>query len=589
MAISNTLAIKLQSVTRDFESGMDRAKGKVSQFAEKNKSLGDVMANTVKAIGAMNPAVLAMGAAFAATAVAIAKITDETAKYAESLQKMAIRLDTTTEDLSTLAFAAEQSGSSLQAVQAAMAKLGKTSFDAQEGLLAQKQAFDDLGIEYQDAAGNLRPLKDLFLDTADAVKNAENQTKALALAQAIMGRGAIALKPLMLEGAEGIKALTAEAVELGREIGTGFAEESAVYVDNVNRIASLTTGFKNIIGEQFLPTFNVFLELIIEAGKTALPAFADAIFNVNFQVQRLLAAQASMAVETRNFGRRLAGGTDQLNVYKDLVNETREQFQLYTDGAVQALEATAGVGDSADVATEQLSRLNEMMETLRAQAQKAAESEELKALARLLSGEGFGPGGGTTDLAATGPGGPAAEVGLDTGQGPFAGLEAQSEMFFNSVVDLGRDAFRQLDTFATTFSDALVDSFTTGRIEFAKFIKDLLAGLLKAIVRALILRAILGIFGGGGVSLGKLLRGSFGVPGAGEGFGDGVRGGAGATASSGLMTSNTGGGTQTISSMEVRPVAIIREPSPFTTVEFVDTKVRPRLESQRDDLNAEPL
>jgi hypothetical protein len=132
-----------------------------------------------------------------------------------------------------------------------------------------------------------------------------------------------------------------------------------------------------------------------------------------------------------------------------------------------------------------------------------------------------------------------------------------------------------------------VGGFQTGQIEFGKFIKSLLEGLLKAIVRALVLRAILGIFGGAGSAFGRFI--SVGVPGAGEGFGDDLRAGVGSTAARGLLSSGTAAGTQTISSMEVRPVAIIREPSPFTTVEFVDTEVVPRLESRRDDLNAEPL
>jgi hypothetical protein len=65
MAISNTLAIRLQAITQGFERGMQRASGKVKQFSEQNKSLGDVIKNLGSTIANANPVVVAFGAAIA--------------------------------------------------------------------------------------------------------------------------------------------------------------------------------------------------------------------------------------------------------------------------------------------------------------------------------------------------------------------------------------------------------------------------------------------------------------------------------------------------------------------------------------------
>ena len=55
------------------------------------------------------------------------------------------------------------------------------------------------------------------------------------------------------------------------------------------------------------------------------------------------------------------------------------------------------------------------------------------------------------------------------------------------------------------------------------------------------------------------------------------------------QAAGAGGAPGTAANMSVTPVVQVNEATPETWVRIVDTQVRPRLEAERDDLNAESL
>jgi hypothetical protein len=169
----------------------------------------------------------------------------------------------------------------------------------------------------------------------------------------------------------------------------------------------------------------------------------------------------------------------------------------------------------------------------------------------------------------------------------FFSARQASDEFFTSVVDLSATAFQSLDTFATGFADALTSGANIAKIRFGDFFKGLLRDLARAIVRALILKSILGFFGGSLGSLTKTIQAALGF--GGLGFQDkesSILGRAAAARSAGISPASValapspaaagaGGG------LEVR----IMEPGPFTWAEVTDRKIGPRLHYRRDHLN----
>src|SRR5262245_16915607 len=96
------------------------------------------------------------GAILGGTAVLVKQIAD----VGDEMKDMSERTALSVEELSRLGYAAEQSGSSLEGIGAAMTKLSRTVVEAAQGSKEQAAAFKQIGVSVQDASGALRPMND---------------------------------------------------------------------------------------------------------------------------------------------------------------------------------------------------------------------------------------------------------------------------------------------------------------------------------------------------------------------------------------------------------------------------------------------
>ena len=116
MAISNTLAIRLQSITQQFDRGMQRSTDKVRQFAQQNRTLGDVMRNLIETVAKTNPALAAMATVLVAVVAGVAALAAKLGNAANDLANFAKATGTSTSFLSKADFAAKQFGLSLDSL-----------------------------------------------------------------------------------------------------------------------------------------------------------------------------------------------------------------------------------------------------------------------------------------------------------------------------------------------------------------------------------------------------------------------------------------------------------------------------------------
>lgn len=116
-------------------------------------------------------------------------------------------------ELQKLDFAARQSGTSIEEIIPALKKLSVAIVDARGGGKETSAAFERLGI----SAEELKSLSadEVFLQIADAVKNASDPTQTMADIVQVLGRSANELKPLMMEGSAGIRNLMNAAEAAG--------------------------------------------------------------------------------------------------------------------------------------------------------------------------------------------------------------------------------------------------------------------------------------------------------------------------------------------------------------------------------------
>lgn len=218
------------------------------------------------AVERLKPVMLGMATAAAGAFALIAKqqlqVADETAKLAK-------KLGSTTEFLSTFTFAAGLAGVSMDGLRNGFKTLAQRALDASRGLKSATDDFDALGISVLKADGTLKGTEELIYDVADGLSRMENETMRAAIATRLLGRNGLDLIPLLNEGSEGIKKMQEEARLLGAEIGSKFAANAEQFNDNLLRLKTITVG---LVREAFGPM----LEELVKVGNQFISAARDA-------------------------------------------------------------------------------------------------------------------------------------------------------------------------------------------------------------------------------------------------------------------------------------------------------------------------
>ena len=225
--------------------------------------MGKFRSSVNKAFGALRRAAVGAaiigGAAIAGFAISAIKTFAETG---DEIQKMALRTGFSTEALSELKFAAEQSGASLNDIEKVIKKMQITILDANLGLSTATDAFSLLGISVADL-NKLNPEQQFNLITR-ALIGVENSSLRAALAQKVFGRAGTTLLPLLAEGERGIQALREEAQRLGIVFSQDSANAAADFVDAQNKASKALDGLKIQIANEIVPTLTTWIEWFVD-------------------------------------------------------------------------------------------------------------------------------------------------------------------------------------------------------------------------------------------------------------------------------------------------------------------------------------
>src|SRR5690606_16248631 len=117
----------------------------------------------------------------------------------------------------------------------------------------QQDAFNKLGIAYQNADGSLRDGREVLLDFADAFQQFGNSPELLASGMQVFGRSFQNLIPLLANGREGLQAAADEADRLGITLSGEAGRQAEEFNDNLTRLTTVVHGFWQGIAADLLP------------------------------------------------------------------------------------------------------------------------------------------------------------------------------------------------------------------------------------------------------------------------------------------------------------------------------------------------
>jgi len=226
----------------------------------------------------------------------LAKLIKDGLRTADELQKLSVRLGSTTEALSELQHVAGLSGVSFQTMSLGLQRMTRRVAEAAQGTGEAKAAIAELGLDAAKLA-RLRPEQQFEL-FADALAQVGTQSDRVRLAMKLFDSEGVALLQTMERGAAGIQQMRAEARALGKTLSKDQADAAVRARNAMQRLRTTMQGLATTTATQLGPWLeglaNFFSVHLPEAVKLAEIAFATLRHFMLQGVREILAGLETM-------------------------------------------------------------------------------------------------------------------------------------------------------------------------------------------------------------------------------------------------------------------------------------------------------
>lgn len=296
----------------------------------------------------------------------------------DKLDELSKRTSIAVETLSALTNNAKLAGVSQEELGSGIIKLSRSIAEAVSGAGEQRQAFDNLGVAIRDANGKIRPTVDILADVAAGFQDAEDGAIKTQYAVALFGKSGANFIEFLNTGREGVQAL-------GASISTEFADQSATFMDNLDRIGQRIQSTISEKAAPFLAFMNRQIEEAIRLDKMTRVGAGRGVVNPEFvvpertKVKPLTPLSKEKAKEEKDNAKEIASAYEQIadEIFK-LVNGERELaiFQFARKGAT--VEEIAAYTERLD----KLAQLKDDQKATEEEAKQYADQDKLNRQAR---------------------------------------------------------------------------------------------------------------------------------------------------------------------------------------------------------------
>lgn len=164
-----------------------------------------------------------------AAAAGIIYMGKQTLTEVDRIQKLGIRLDETTENLSRMKFVAEQSGIEFNTLAMAFQRMRRRVSEAAKGTGEAKDALKELGLSATQL--NQMSVTEQFMRVTEAMNGVKNGADKTRLSMKLFDSEGVALIQIMNQGTQAMKQLAAETPNV---ITQADADRIATFNDNMN-------------------------------------------------------------------------------------------------------------------------------------------------------------------------------------------------------------------------------------------------------------------------------------------------------------------------------------------------------------------
>lgn len=252
----------LQKSLQGVDAQAKKTSGAFGGLRQAASGIGGVIAGIVPAVGLAGIAALGKGAIDAA----------------DNLNDLSQRTGVGVESLSRFGAAAQDSGTSIEEVAKAMAKLSRGIVDPASKV---NEALKSIGVSSRDARGNIRSVDEIMLDLAARFERMPDGAQKTALAMEVFGKSGANLIPMLNEGRQALESY--EAV-----ISDDMAKAADQFNDTLNELGRSLAGPFNQAVMALLPTLETWAKQIAQ--------LAQAFSQLSPQTQQFIAGIAALTL-----------------------------------------------------------------------------------------------------------------------------------------------------------------------------------------------------------------------------------------------------------------------------------------------------
>lgn len=288
----------------EYEESLESAKSEGESFGQK---LGSALSNGAKVAGV---AVTAVGTAVVGVGKSFVDGVSSVGAYADSIDKASQKLGISAEAYQEWDFIAQHSGTSVDALNGSMKKLVSAVDTGSD-------AFKEIGLSMDEVKGMSQ--EELFSAVITQLQGMEEGTERTALAQKLLGKGAMELAPLLNTSAEATEEMRKQAHELGGVLSDEAVKAGADFEDSLQNLQTSISGLKNGALAEFLPACSkvmngltkIFsgedggvaeitegIDSIIDGITEALPEFMDTAVQIVESIAKAIIDNLPQLIET---------------------------------------------------------------------------------------------------------------------------------------------------------------------------------------------------------------------------------------------------------------------------------------------------
>lgn len=237
-----------------------KANESLSKTDDKAKGIGQRLASGIGTAAKWGAGLVAAAGSGAAALYGVA---NKAASAMDAIDKGSAKIGISKTAYQEWSYVLGQNGMDISKLETGMKSLVTAMDGAASGTESQKEKFDALGLSIYDSTGKLKDQETMLNEALYALAGMENGTEKARLATELFGKAGVEMMPMLNGGAEGMKALTDRAHELGLVVSDEAVTAGVVLGDTIADVQQSFGAIVNKIGVEVMPIIQTLLDWVL--------------------------------------------------------------------------------------------------------------------------------------------------------------------------------------------------------------------------------------------------------------------------------------------------------------------------------------